>query len=49
MDINELILKGNDDDNQSTSGDGSDEGSDTQEDNKGTLILDATCAPQNIL
>lgn len=48
MDINELILKGDDDDNQPTSGGGADASSDTQEDNKGTLILDATCAPQNI-
>jgi len=48
MDINELILQGNDDDDQPTSGGGANEGSDTQEDNKGTLILDATCAPQNI-
>ena len=48
MDINELILKGNDDDDQPTSGGGVNEGSDAQEDNKGTLILDATCAPQNI-
>lgn len=48
MDINELILKGEDDDDQPTSGGGADEGSDAQEDNKGTLILDATCAPQNI-
>lgn len=48
MDINELILKGDDDDDQPTSGGGADEGSDTQEENKGTLILDATCAPQNI-
>jgi transposase, IS5 family len=48
MDINELILKGEDDDDQPTSGGGADEGSDAQENNKGTLILDATCAPQNI-
>ena len=48
MDINELILKGDDDDDQPTSGVGNCEGSDTQEENKGTLILDATCAPQNI-
>jgi hypothetical protein len=48
MDINELILKGDDDDDQPTSGGGTDEGSDTQEANKGTVILDATCAPQNI-
>ena len=48
MDINELILKGDDDDDQPASGGGTDEGSDKQEDNKGTLILDATCAPQNI-
>lgn len=48
MDINELILKGDDDDNPPTSGGGVDASSDTQEDNKGTLILDATCAPQNI-
>jgi hypothetical protein len=48
MDINELILKSDDDDDQPTSGGGADEGSDMQEDNKGTLILDATCAPQNI-
>jgi len=48
MDINELILKGDNDDDQPTSGGGADEGSDTQEENKGTLILDATCAPQNI-
>ena len=48
MDINELILKGDDDDNQPTSGGGTDVSSDTQKDNKGTLILDATCAPQNI-
>ncbi len=48
MDINELILKGDDDDNQPTSSGGADASSDTQEDNKGTLILDATCAPQNI-
>ena len=48
MDINELILKGDDDDDQPTSGGGVDEGNNTQEDNKGTLILDATCAPQNI-
>ena len=48
MEINELILKGDDDDNQPTSGGGADASSDTQEDNKGTLILDATCAPQNI-
>lgn len=46
MDINELILKG--DDEMPTSSGGDCEGSDTQEDNKGTLILDATCAPQNI-
>ena len=48
MDINELILKGDDDDDQPTSGVGNCEGSDTQEENKDTLILDATCAPQNI-
>lgn len=49
MDINEIILKGDDDDDQPTSGGGiNNEDSDTQEDNKGTLILDATCAPQNI-
>lgn len=48
MDINELILKGDDDDDQPTSGVGNCEGSDTQEENKGTLILDATCAFQNI-
>jgi IS5 family transposase len=48
MDINEIILKGDDDDDQPTSGGGVNEDSDTQEDNKGTLILDATCAPQNI-
>lgn len=48
MDINELILKGDDDDDRPASGGGTDEGSDKQEDNKGTLILDATCAPQNI-
>ncbi len=48
MDINEIILKGDDDDDQPTSGGDVDEDSDTQEGNKGTLILDATCAPQNI-
>lgn len=48
MDINELILKDDNDDDQPTSGGGADEGSDTHEENKGTLILDATCAPQNI-
>lgn len=48
MDINELILKGDDDDDPPASGGGADEGSDTQETNKGTVILDATCAPQNI-
>lgn len=48
MDINELILKGDDDDDQPPSDGGADEGRDTKEDNKGTLILDATCAPQNI-
>jgi hypothetical protein len=47
-DINELILKGDDDDDQPTSDGGADEGNDAQEDNKGILILDATCAPQNI-
>lgn len=48
MDINELILKGDDDDDHPTSGGGDYERGDMQEDNKGTLILDATCAPQNI-
>jgi hypothetical protein len=48
IDINELILRGDDDDDLPTSGGGTDEGSDKQENNKGTLILDATCAPQNI-
>lgn len=48
MDINEIILKGDDDDDQPTSGGGTDGDRDTQEGNKGTLILDATCAPQNI-
>lgn len=48
MDINEIILKGDNDDEPPTSGGGADEDSDTQEGNRGTLILDATCAPQNI-
>ena len=48
IDINELILKSDDDDDQSPFSGESDEGSDTQEINKGTVILDATCAPQNI-
>ena len=48
MDINELILKGDDDDDQPTSGVGNCEGSDTQEENKGTLILDATCSRENL-
>ncbi len=48
MDINEIILKGDDDDDQPTSDGGTDGDRDTQEGNKGTLILDATCAPQNI-
>ncbi|MDD3667057.1 MAG: IS5 family transposase, partial [Bacteroidales bacterium] len=48
MDINELILKGDDDHDHPTSGGGTGEGSDIAEDYKGTLILDATCAPQNI-
>ncbi len=48
IDINELILKRDDDDHQSSSGDEFDESSDTQETNKGTVILDATCDLQNI-
>jgi IS5 family transposase len=49
IDINEMILKGDDDDDQPTSGGRhSDVEKDKPEENKGTLILDATCAPQNI-
>ena len=50
-DINDMILEYNtpdddDDPSGSVSGEGADEGS--QDSNSGTLILDATCAPQNI-
>lgn len=53
--INEMIIEYNSpDDDNPTDGSGSDKASDSSEDKsgeespKGTLILDATCAPQNI-
>lgn len=47
--INEMIIRKKDDDNHKLSGrsDSSNENSKTSE-NRGTIILDATCAPQNI-
>ena len=58
-DINEMMIQfnlpeeksGNDDDSNSGSEDNSSKSEETEEtrtENKGTLILDATCAPQNI-
>lgn len=47
MEINEMILAFNDPDDPPPSSGGGDDGSD-ELDNDGTLILDATCAPQNI-
>ena len=44
--INEMIIAHNKDDDQGTPS-GSNDNS-TNDENKGTLILDATCAPQNI-
>lgn len=49
IDINEMILKDDDDDDQPTLGGGqSNMENGKPEENEGTLILDATCAPQNI-
>ena len=46
-DINEMIIRYNKKDGGNGSSDGSGSGPDSGKDN-GTLILDATCAPQNI-
>ena len=54
IEINELIIDFNDPDNQDKNGpicgksDDAADNSDSVSDNSGTLILDATCAPQNI-
>lgn len=50
-DINDMILEYNtpdDDDDHSGSNSGGDDDKTSSETNSGTLILDATCAPQNI-
>ena len=48
-DINEMIIAFNTpDDDPPGGGGGSDDGDEAPADNQGTLILDATCAPQNI-
>lgn len=47
-DINEMIIRYNKKDGGNGSSDGSGSGPDSGKDNNGTLILDATCAPQNI-
>jgi hypothetical protein len=48
-DINEMIIASNTpDDDPPGGGEGSDDGDETPADNQGTLITDATCAPQNI-
>lgn len=48
IDINEMILKGDDDDQPTPGGGQSNTENGKPEENEGTLILDATCAPQNI-
>lgn len=46
--INEMIFEFNRPDDPPSGGSSSDNSSDCSEENEGTIILDATCAPQNI-
>ena len=50
MEVNEYLLAHKDDDNNTppSSGNSNDDGSSKENTNKGTLTLDATCAPANI-